>query len=169
MKKTLLGFGIIIFAVVIAWVFVQSGATARSGMSGDASLKGDISVKYSFRLNCSPDSGNNVLDIRWGEKNRFELKKMENAVCLNDPPIETGEPFNTFYGEGIGTFNGQDGARAAWTFSHKRGEDLATFVVADSKNKTVLEVSGRAEGTLTAQASAGRHGKDRAPGPALQT
>jgi hypothetical protein len=154
MKKTLLGFGIIIFAVVIAWVFVQSGATARSGMSGDASLKGDISVKYSFRLNCSPDSGNNVLDIRWGEKNRFELKKMENAVCLNDPPIETGEPFNTFYGEGIGTFNGQDGARAAWTFSHKRGEDLATFVVADSKNKTVLEVSGRAEGTLTARGAA---------------
>jgi hypothetical protein len=128
------------------------GAPASHGeMTGGGSVftGSGVRVTHGFDLHCTPSDGSNSLEVNWGKGNHFHLTTLASAVCLDDPAISPDPPaasFDTFKGTGAGTYNGQAGATATWTFTDA-GEpgtnDTATITIKDASNAVVLTVSGK--------------------------
>jgi hypothetical protein len=108
-------------------------------------------VTHGFQLHCDETATPNNLQINWGKGNRFHLDMLTSASCFDDPAIAPEPPpagFDTYEGEGTGSYNGIPGATAEWTFTDagEPGEDdTATLVVRDALNNVVLTVSGPLE------------------------
>lgn len=107
-------------------------------------------VTHGFVLRCQPDlqKGKDVMQVNWGDGNRFHLESVASASCSDDPTITPNPPaagFDTHSGTGTGRFNGVEGATVEWTFTDA-GEpgtgDTAKIVIRDGFGMTVLEVSG---------------------------
>jgi hypothetical protein len=122
----------------------------RGWMTGGGSVfTGDgTRVTHGFELHCMPADGPNDLQVNWGKGNRFHLTSLTTASCSDNPAISPGSPsagFDTLEGAGTGTYNGQPGARAKWTFTdagEPGTDDTAALTVEDAGHTVVLSVSG---------------------------
>lgn len=97
-------------------------------------------VNFGLDLHCDPSIHPNYLQVTWGKNNTFVLTSMTSASC-------SGSPFNTQTGAGTGTFNGQAGAQASWTFVDNGdpgvNNDAGQIVIKDASGAAVLSVSGK--------------------------
>ncbi|MCI0603023.1 hypothetical protein L0156_08405, partial [bacterium] len=126
--------------------FVLSGvihAADPAVMIGQGRASGEVS--YEFNLLCDPDLGTNSLRLEWSA-GKFELQKVTNTVCMDDPLISIPDPlanFDTHKGEGIGSFNGRGGAFLSWTLTDAGSvADTVQVVVRDAAGNIVFEISG---------------------------
>jgi hypothetical protein len=119
-------------------------------MTGGGSVftSSGVRVTHGFELYCSLSDGPNNLQVNWGKGNKFHLTSLTSAACTDDPAISPNPPtatFDTYTGSGTGTYNGQAGATADWTFTDA-GEpgtnDTATLTIKNAANVVVLSVSG---------------------------
>jgi len=108
----------------------------------------DSTVRHGFELYCNAPTLPNNLEVNWGKNNKFHLTELTEAYCSDDPSIEPTPPAcdcDTYYGFGIGRYNGVDGYRAEWIFTDA-GEpgrnDWAWIKITDGGGNTVLEQSG---------------------------
>ncbi|MCI0604387.1 hypothetical protein L0156_15425, partial [bacterium] len=138
MKSILLNFMILFF--------VLSGvihAAEPAMITGKGRASGEVS--FEFNLGCDPDLTKNSFLLEWSA-GKFELKKVTNTVCMDDPLIKVPDPlanFDTHKGEGIGFFNGRDGALIRWTLTDAGAiADAIQVFVTDDTGKIVLEISG---------------------------
>ena len=111
-------------------------------------MMGDEKVNYGFLMPCDPNKSGN-LQIKWNKKdNRFDLKKVVTATCLDDPailPNPARDGFDTHRGTGTGKYNGSSGATVEWTFTDagKSGNnDTAAIIIKDAVGNIVLSFSG---------------------------
>jgi hypothetical protein len=107
-----------------------------------------VRVTHGFELYCQPSDQPNHLQVNWGKGNKFHLTSLTSGVCTDDPAISPNPPtatFDTYTGSGTGTYNGQAGATADWTFTDA-GEpgtsDTARLTITDANNVVVLSVGG---------------------------
>ena len=121
-------------------------------MTGGGSIRGlTVRVTNGFQLNCQLGSWPNNLEVNWAKGNRFHLKGLTDAFCLDDDTKEEGQPaaeFNTFMGSGTGSFNGASGATIEFVFTDagESGiEDWADIVIIDEHGVEVLNVTGDLE------------------------
>ena len=81
---------------------------------GNCTTVGDIRVRHGFELHCDASDEPNNLQVTWTGGNRFHLTELTDASCpdtaLDERPPFAG--FDTYVGEGIGRYNGVDGATA---------------------------------------------------------
>lgn len=107
---------------------------------------GDVYVTRGFTLHCDITLSNN-LEVNW-PGNKWHLDKpIEYAECTDQPdvnPEPPPAPFDTFYGEAVGSLNGVDGARIQFQFQDA-GEpggrnDRAWIKIFDPAGNLVLDV-----------------------------
>ncbi len=104
-------------------------------------------ASYNFTLRCDPDLGENQFVIRWSE-GQFELTKIINAICKDDPAISPTDPpanFDTYKGEGDGLVNGRIGASATWNLTDAgdpTAADTVEVIITDAIGNVVFELSG---------------------------
>jgi hypothetical protein len=111
----------------------------------------DIQVSHGFELHCNASDEPNNLEVNWsveGEtgSHRFHLDVLAFADCsdqgFNEKPPTAG--FDTYYGEGTGSYDGESGATAKWTFTDK-GEpgkdDTLEIEIKDESGEVVLSIS----------------------------
>ena len=81
----------------------------------------------------------------------FHLEELTKAICSDDLKIEPNPPkagFDTYIGKGIGRYNGEDGAKASWTFTdagEPGSQDTARISITDVHGNPVLIISGNLE------------------------
>ena len=123
-------------------------------MTGGGSVftRAGMRVTHGFELHCTPSDGSNSLQVNWGKGNHFHLTSLTSASCTDDPAISPEPPiagFDTYTGTGTGTYNGEAGATAEWTFTDA-GEpgtnDTVTLTIKDASSAVVLTVTGAVEG-----------------------
>jgi len=127
-----------------------AGVPGRMTGGGSVFTADGRRVTHGFVIHCATgQKGNDVLQVNWGDGNRFHLESLATASCSDDPAIGPYPPaagFDTLNGSGTGEYNGQEGAAAEWTFTDA-GEpgvdDTARIVIRDAAGNTVLIVSGR--------------------------
>lgn len=122
----------------------------RSGrMTGGGSIFGENAFRttHGFQIRCgAPDQSN--LEVNWDSGNRFHATSFYNLVCSGPPTTKPAAGFNTLDGQADGTYNGQPGATATFTFtdlSEPGTSDTATIRVFDAAGNQVLFVSGTLE------------------------
>ena len=78
----------------------------------------------SFDLHCDSFKQPNNLQVDVhlpnGASGRFHLDELQFAWCWDDPDINPKPPtapFDSYYGQGIGRYNGEPGYCADWTFT----------------------------------------------------
>jgi hypothetical protein len=122
-------------------------------MTGGGSVFGTNSFRtaHGFELHCDKTNLPNNLEINWASGEKFHLEQLTSAFCYDDPAIVPNPPqagFDTHVGTGLGSYDGQPGAKAEWTFTDA-GEpgtkDSATIKITDAGGQLVLYVSGNLE------------------------
>jgi hypothetical protein len=117
-----------------------------TGGGGQTVEIGNIYVTRGFTLHCDILLSNN-LEINW-PGNKWHTDKPFTAVqCLDDPDINPEPPpapVDTYIGDGTGSLNGVDGARAVIVFkdSGEQGgkNDFASIQVYDPNGVLVLDL-----------------------------
>jgi hypothetical protein len=130
---------------------VPSTAPGQTGrMTGEGTIVTPSGlVMDEFELQCNASDAPNRLEVKWGG-NRFRLEGLTSAICVDDPSIGSANPpdaaFDTYKGQGIGTYNGAPGASAEWTITDA-GEpgknDTFTIQIRNSGHLLLLTASGR--------------------------
>ena len=141
-------------------------ATSEKGsMTGGGSLvtPDNIRVTHGFAVHCDATSADQHLEVNWSHGERFHLQALTHVLCLNQAAIDPGHPrsgFDTFLGEGTGTFDGKEGAVATFMFTDA-GEpgrsDTAAIVIRDANDSVVLNATGTVSGNQQAHASHPAH------------
>lgn len=116
-------------------------------MTGGGSVfNGTLRVTHGFELHCDTSDLPNNLEVNWAG-NSFHLDTLTQVACYDDPAISPNPPsapFDTYYGQGIGSYNGVPGAFAMWIFTDA-GEpgtsDTATIKIWDVHGTQVLNVT----------------------------
>lgn len=120
--------------------------TGGGGQNIDLANDGSIYVTRGFTIHCDIVLSNN-LEINWpGHKWHID-KPLDSAHCIDDPafnPEPPPAPFDTFIGVGTGSYDGEDGAVATFTFidagDGKAGKnDLAGIRIVDVHGNVVLD------------------------------
>lgn len=117
-------------------------------MTGGGSIfdENDVRWTHGFQIRCDADDPRQNLEVNWGKgpnENNFHLLDMTYAECTNNG--DEGHPeagFNTYYGEGSGTLNGEP-ATIEFTFvdnGEPGDEDTATITI--TQNGSTYYVSG---------------------------
>ena len=127
---------------------VTAPTPAKCRITGGGTIDG-TKVRHGFELHCDKTQLPNSLEVNWGNGNKFHLLQLTSATCFYDPAVGPPNPptaaCNTYYGEGIGRYNGVDGAHAVWTFTDA-GEpginDWASIKITDPSGNVVLNVQG---------------------------
>jgi hypothetical protein len=139
-------------AATVALVLSSSVALSHQPgwMTGGGSgfTRDGVRVTHGFVLQCvfpegaEPTEPNN-LQVNW-QGNRFHLEELTRGECSDDDEIAPNPPgaaFDTYRGEGIGRYNGVDGATASWRF-RDAGEpgvdDEFKISIQDADGHTVL-------------------------------
>ena len=140
-----------------------SGEGDHGRMTGGGSvlMEKGARVTHGFELHCTPGDGADSLQVNWGRGERFHLAEVTSESCSDNPEIAPDPPaagFDTLSGSGTGTYDGQPGATAKWTFTdtgEPGSSDMVSLVIEDAGGTVVL----KADGTL-------RHGNQQAhPAP----
>lgn len=121
-------------------------------MTGGGRLATNMIVTHGFELHCDVNDVPNNLEINWNGGNKFHLETLTVVECFDDPSISPGKPqadFDLMEGNGIGRYNGEEGARIYFSLTDA-GEpgknDHARFLIEDSDGNTVLDVSAKLKG-----------------------
>lgn len=121
-------------------------------MTGGGKLSGGDKVTHGFRLNCDVAEGPNNLQVNWGKGDKFHLEILTDATCTNDPMLDPEAPptvFDTYMGEGTGSYNGVSGATAKWmmTDAGEPGkDDMFRIMIESATGDPVLDVEGTLKG-----------------------
>lgn len=125
---------------------VQLGGRMTGG--GSIFSQDGIRVTHGFSVDSNLQDSSNNLQVNWGKGNQFHVSKLTKAVLVYDPNIDAKKPtadFNTFTGEGMGSYNGKEGFVIEFTFTDA-GEpgtkDSASIIIKDPDGKVVLAASG---------------------------
>ena len=76
-------------------------------------------VTHGFELHCNHEQLPNRLEVNWGG-NHFHLTELTLADCWNDSAIDPYPPealCDSYYGRGVGRYNGVGGYEARWSFT----------------------------------------------------
>ncbi|HUE90026.1 MAG TPA: thrombospondin type 3 repeat-containing protein [Vicinamibacterales bacterium] len=124
---------------------IGDACESRDGrMTGGGSVftSAGVRVTHGFELHCDPANVPNRLEINWDKGNNFHLTSLTSALCIDDEAIAPNPPaagFDTFFGKGTGTCNGQP-ASVEFTFTDA-GEpgknDTAKIVISGACSLTV--------------------------------
>jgi hypothetical protein len=134
--------------------YYQEGRMTGGGgcTTTDLGTGKEIQVSHGFELHCDPNEEPNNLEVNWrveGEtgSHRFHLDVLTSADCSDQPGYDEGKPvagFDTYSGEGTGSYDGVADATAGWTLTDK-GEpgknDTFDIVIRDAEGNTVLSIS----------------------------
>ncbi len=118
-------------------------------MTGGGRLATSMIVTHGFELHCEINDLPNNLEINWAGGNKFHLERLTVVRCFDSPGISSGQPQSTFdrmEGNGIGTYNGEDGAKISFilTDAGEPGKnDFARFQIKDSDGNPALNVDGK--------------------------
>jgi hypothetical protein len=81
-------------------------------------------LTHSFEVHCNVADGPNSLEVNVhqpnGDGGLFHMDQLLYAFCWDDPAITSkpsSAPFNSIYGQGIGSYNGNAGYCADWAFT----------------------------------------------------
>jgi hypothetical protein len=88
-------------------------------MTGGGTI-GDTDARHGFELHCDATVTPNNLEVNWGKGNKFHLDTLTAARCSDDPSITPNPPtanFDTYVGNGLGSYNGVAGYKAKWKFT----------------------------------------------------
>ncbi len=117
-----------------------------TGGGGQQVALGGIYVTRGFTIHCDLTLSNN-LEINWPGNKWHIDKPLTLAICSDDPAVDPAPPpapFDTFYGEGIGVLNGEDGALVQFTFidgGEPSGEgDMAAIRITSAGGEVVLDI-----------------------------
>ena len=113
---------------------------------GGQLIIGDVYVTRGFTLHCDITLSNN-LEVNWPGNHWHLDKPIQYAECTDAPdvsPEPPPAPFDTFYGEAVGSLNGVDGALIQFQFQDA-GEpggknDRAWIKIYDPAGTLVLDV-----------------------------
>ncbi len=121
-------------------------------VTGGGKLSGSDKVTHGFKLHCDVAEGPNNLQVNWGKGSKFHLETIADATCTNDPLLDPQAPltvFDTYAGEGVGSYDGVAGATATWTLTDA-GEpgknDAFRIMIQDVNGNSVLDASGTLNG-----------------------
>ena len=120
-------------------------------MTGGGNIVQGHRVTHGFILQCDADEQPNSLQVNWN-RNRFHLESLDTATCTDDSAIEPFPPaaeFDTYRGTGTGSYNGDPGATAQWTFTdagEPGRDDWAQIIITDANGNVVLSISGNLNG-----------------------
>jgi hypothetical protein len=149
-KRTVLRASLLILLVSGAFVcfaWIPGRLTGGGSIFTDTGMR----VTHGFELQCQVEGPDgklitplpNNLEVNW-EGNRFHLESLTTGECTVDPNINSyppKAPFNTYTGEGLRRYNGEEGARILFKLTDA-GEpgsgDLAQFTVFDKSGTVVL-------------------------------
>lgn len=151
------------------WVFITDGFMTGEGnmfVKDDTNVASTAilsslpfqRVTYRFKLHCDKTKGSNILEVNFGNGNRFHLEELESAKCYFDPTSDTYPPkagFNTYEGSGTGMWIGHDQSdipddtdnTVLWGATLRLDvepgkKDIASIVIKDKNGITLLEMSG---------------------------
>lgn len=133
-------------SVVVGFGNIQSLPGRMTGGSGKVQITPDVYLTSGFTIHCDLLLSNN-LEINWPGNTWHITKPITQALCLDDPAVNPGQPdapFDTFIGKAEGELNGVAGSTVTFTFvdAGEPGKiaDRATIVVKDKFGATVLSV-----------------------------
>ena len=125
-------------------------ATGASHLDDPARLSGQhiadagVPVGHDFLLYCDPDLGQNRLRLVWAGGQAFDLTRVTDGFCEDEPTI-TGQPgvnFDTHRGEGDGVHAGVEGARVSWSVTASAdGQQVVEWLVTDALGAVLLDTS----------------------------
>lgn len=104
-------------------------------------------VTHGFVIRCQTERMGNNLEVNWGG-NSFHMTELTNVNCWDDPTIEPDPPkadFDTIHGDGMGGYNGQDGATVHFMFTDAgepgTGVDrIKELTIRDASGQIVLDM-----------------------------
>jgi hypothetical protein len=111
----------------------------------------EVRVSHGFELHCNPEYLPNNLEVNWlGDS--FHMTELLSATCLddstpNEPPKSPypGPTLDVYVGEGIGRFNGEDGAHAEWIFTDNgepgKKDEIVKLIITTSSGDVVLSIN----------------------------
>ncbi len=105
---------------------------------------GTTTATHGFTLRCDKAAAPQRLEVNWGNGNKFHLDSLTAASCSDSPDVNPGAPaagFDTYVGAGSGSYNGNAGATAKWTFidaGEPGSNDRASIEIKDVNGAVVL-------------------------------
>jgi hypothetical protein len=131
------------------FIQISAGRMTGGGTLEKGKGKGKVGVSHGFELHCNPNESPNNLEVNWNNSSdRFHLDTLTSAICVDDPNINQKPPaadFDTYIGQGVGSYNGVPGATISWLFTDA-GEpgtkDYAEMTITDVGGNVVLTVAG---------------------------
>ncbi len=113
---------------------------------GGSFFKNGLRVTHGFELRCPKTAHPQRLQVNW-DGNRFHLQELTFAACLDNTALDPRPPqssvLDTYFGEGVGRYNGVSGATAKWEFTDD-GEpgtnDRVSIEIRDRDGNLVLKV-----------------------------
>jgi hypothetical protein len=127
---------------------VTEGRMTGGGRIGDPDYK---VVTHGFELHCDINDLPNNLQVNWDGGNRFHLERLTSVECIDDPTIDPYPPeadFDLLEANGVGRYNGEDGARIFIVFTdagEPGSDDSARISIRDADGVRVLNVLGNLE------------------------
>jgi hypothetical protein len=152
LKNTMIWVGMAAFLGVAPMPVFAEEMIVGGFMTGGGKLSGSDKVTHGFNLHCDVAEGANNLQVNWGKGAKFHLEILTDATCTNDPLLDPEEPttvFDTYAGEGMGSYNGVSGATATWVMTdagEPGKDDTFHITVQDVDGNTVLDASGALNG-----------------------
>ena len=135
--------------LVLAGFFVLRSNIAEGRMTGGGSFfQGDLRVTHGFELHCNITRSQNNLEVNWGQGNHFHLDALAGASCSwTGDPTPPDAPFNTYFGHGFGTYNGQPGYQCDWMFidNGEPGVDDVADITIRAPDGTIVLNAGPAK------------------------
>ncbi len=147
-KRTFRNVSTFTLVLVSAGILAFAWPVAEGRMTGGGSVfLNGMRVTHGFELHCNPAMGPNNLEINW-EGNSFHLTNLQHATCWNTgiSPAPPAAPFDQYFGNGTGTYNGVDGAFADWQFTDhgepgRNNDAISYLTITDATGHVVLNLS----------------------------
>jgi hypothetical protein len=146
MRKYVLGAALVVTAGLGlgGLAFGHAGAVPEGRMTGGGNFDcGNLEVTYGFEVHCDASIVPNTFEINWNG-NHFHMDTLTSAECIDDPNISPNPPvapFDTFFGQGTGSFNNVPGGTIFFNLTDA-GEpgtsDTISVTIFDANQNLVL-------------------------------
>ena len=142
-----IGISLVLATGLLTLVSSASSASDPAQLTGEhtASAADEVPVSHDFLLFCDPDLGQNTLHLEWASGESFDLVRVTDGFCEDDPGLSgpASANFDTHRGEGDGSYVGVEGARVSWSVTGlANGQEQVEWLIIDASGVTVLDVSG---------------------------